>query len=154
MASTKNKTSGCPIANALEEIEKANIALDKMLAKDTASCAKKFEAVKKKMKKLAEAKAKASIRKKAVSEKMKAKPTPAVKLQLEKVNVALQKTNETLSEVKIDYEGLKHVNMKCASLTKRRQAEAKLIAKFRAEQDRNEIKKTKMKAKPKASKKK
>lgn len=148
MAKAK-KSSSCPIAEALSEIEKMNENLDKQLAKDAAKCSKQLESAKKKMKKLADAKAKATAKKKSAAAKVKAKPTAAGKAQLEKAKAAASKANDSLAQIKEEISGLTHVMQKCTRLMKRRKAEAKLIEKFHKDEAKKEALKLKKKVKPK-----
>jgi histone H1/5 len=152
MAKAK-KPSGCPIADAVAEIEKMNQDLDKQLAKDEAICKKQLEAAKKKMKKLAEAKSKAAAKKKAATAKAKAKPTAANKSQVEKAKAAIAKADEALVEVKEEITGLNHMLTKCSKFIKRRALEAKLLEKFRKDEAKKEALKLKNKSKPKPKKK-
>ena len=150
MTNTTKETSGCPISQELAAIEKMNLAFDKSLAKDTASCAKKFDSAKKKLVRLAAAKAKTIARKKAHTAKVKSKPTAAAKAMLEKSKAAAKVAHDAWTSSKEEMEHIKFFNQKCIKLTKQRRAEASLITKFRKEQDKQAALKAKAKKKPKA----
>ena len=150
MTNTTKASVSCPIEEELSTIEKMTLAFDKRLAKDTAASSKKFEAAKKKLARLAAAKAKAATRKKTQAAKVKAKPTAAAKAMLEKAKAAAQVAHDAWTASKEEADQLKGLNLKCTKLTKQRQAEAKLIAKFRKEQDKKAALKAKAKKKPKA----
>ena len=152
MAKVK-KSSGCPIAEAVAEIDKMNQDLDKQLAKDEAKCKKQLEAAKKKIKKLADSKSKATAKKKAAATKAKAKPTAANKSQVEKAKAAIVKADTSLVEVKEEIASLSHVLTKCSKFIKRRAVEAKLLEKFRKDEAKKEALKLKKKSKPKPKKK-
>ena len=143
------KSSTCPIVEELAAIEKMNQAFDKRLAKDAASCSKKLELATKKIKKFSENKSKALAKKKEVASKNKAKSTAALKNQLVKASLAVTKANDALTVIKEEVTGLKIVNQKKTKIIKRRQAETKLIAKFRQGEAKKEAKKLKNKSKPK-----
>jgi hypothetical protein len=144
----KKQSNGCPIAEAVAEIEKMNQNLDKQLEKDYARCSKQLESAKKKLKKLADTKVKAAAKKKAVAAKIKTKPTAANKTQLEKANAALLKANSAITQLKEEISAIGHVTKKCARFIKRRKAEAKLLEKFRKDQAKKDTAKLKKKSKP------
>lgn len=147
------KSNGCPIAEAVAEIDKMNHNLDRQLEKDLARCSKLHDSAKKKLKKLADTKVKAAAKKKAVAAKIKTKPTAANKAQLEKAKAALLKVDNEITQLKEELTSIGHVIKKCTGFIKRRKAEAKLLEKFRKEQAKKESVKLKKKSKPKNKKK-
>jgi nitrogenase molybdenum-iron protein alpha/beta subunit len=146
------KANTCPIQDALNAHEKAEQALSKMLAKEGARCAKIFAALKKKKAKLAEAKVKLLGRKKAFAAKAKAKPTAANMQQLKKLNDSIAVAAKVLTEVNDELKAATHGHASMSKLLKHRAAEAKLIAKYRKEQEAIAMKKAKAKSKPKSKK--
>ncbi len=150
----KSKSTGCPVKEAVEALDKHQADFMKYLEKESAYCKKTMASLKKKKAKASETKAKASSRKSAIATKVKSKPTAANKAQLEKANDTLKKASDDLKTISEEMANMKVVTDRMTSLHKERTAEAKMLTKFRADRAKEEAKKlAKKKKSPKAKKK-
>ena len=152
MSSAKKKTlkNINPIDDAITVLRKHQSDFMAMIEKESKKCTKEFDSLKNKKKKLADAKTKASSRKKDTAAKVKAKSTAANKKQLDKANIALKTATDNMILINEQLENTKLRHIRITSLVKQYQAEEKLVAKFRKDQEKAAAKKIVKKKKPKA----
>lgn len=132
----KTQSAGCPFQEAKLAIAKAEEDFSKMLDKGLIDCTKAMEKLKSKHQKLTASRKKVSERKKALMERIKQKPTVAQKQQLEKIRDALKASNQSIQILSEEMLGVKHGLTKIKTLQKQRSMEAKILAKFRKEQEK------------------
>ncbi len=140
--------SGCPIKDAVDNLEKVQADFLTMLEKDSIRCGKDFESIKKKKAKLMQQKKSMAAKKKELTAKVKKKATAANKKQLASFSQKLIDYTNTLALVNDEFDGTKHGVVRLAVLLKHRYAEKKLVDKYRKDQQKIAEKKDKLKAKP------
>ena len=136
MVTRNTGSNGCPYQEAKLAIAKSEEAFSKMLDNGLIDCTKAMDKLKIKHQKLIASRSKVAERKKLLMGKIKEKPTTAQKQQLEKIKDALIVFSEAMQVLSEEMQGAKHGLTKIKMLQKQRAMEAKVLEKFRKEQEK------------------